>query len=302
MRQFLLKAFVFFVAGWVIFSGLDRMLSGCFQKTNYKAIEYWSYLVKEGIDADMVFLGSSRVLNHFAPYVLDSVLSLNSYNLGIAGAHFDDMLARYRLYREKNKPPKVVLIGIDYFSLLDGVDRDKYQFYPWFHDRSFRKAVFRVTRFSLQERFLPLFRYNGVWMQVISGRGDWSLEKGFLALDKSSRGDDLEDYSFWFRIDSEVENAFRELLDLIASDGAKTIFVQPPLHESALRKRRNPVEMKEYYDSVSLSRGIAIIDHEHFSFSGDTSFFVDALHMNRCGAEVFTDSLAHDLMRLGLLN
>lgn len=302
MRRFLRKIVVIFVAGWFIFSGLDLFLSRYFQRTNYKAIEYWSYLNEDGIDADVLFLGSSRVLNHFVPYVFDTAMSVNSYNLGLAGAHIGDILARYRLYRERNKPPEVVLIGIDYFLLLRGSAKDLYQFYPWFHNRSFRKAVFPIKNFTFAERFLPLYRYNGIWMEILSGRGDWSLEKGFLGLDKSFMGEWIEDYSFWFRSDPEVERDFRDLLDMIASDGAKIVFVQSPLYESALRKRKNPVEMKEYYDSVSHSKGILYLDYESFPISADTSYFVDGLHMKRAGAEMFTDSLTRDLKRLGFMN
>ncbi len=302
MMRFFRKVFVFFVVGWLIFSGLDLSLSREFQKTCYKPVRSQTYLMKGGLDADVVFLGSSRVMNHFAPYVFDSVLAVNSYNLGMAGAHFDDLLARYRLYRQRNKSPELVLIGFDYFSLIRNSGTNMNQFYPWFHDRSFRKAFFHARHFSIAERFLPLYRYKGTWMDFVFERGDWALEKGFLGLDKHYIGNMLGGSSLGFSVNPEVEKDFQDLLDLIASDGARIVFVQTPMHEMALRDMKNPVEMMGYYDSVSHQRGIPLFDYARFSFSNDTSYFLNAQHLNRRGAEVFTDSLAHDLKSLGLVN
>lgn len=306
MKRFLRNTLFFFVSGWLIFSGLDIMLSRDFQKDRYKPVRSFTYLMKGGIDADVIFLGSSRVLNHFAPYVLDSVLLVNSYNLGMAGAHFDDLLARYRLYRERNKTPKLVMIGVDYFSMTRNSGTNMDQFYPWFHDRSFRKAFFQARHFSFADRFLPMYRFRRDCINIISERGDWALEKGFLGFDKSFAGPKLDDStinnsSLGFNVNPEVERDFQVLLDLISSDGAKTVLVQTPMYESALRIRKNPAEMKEYYDSISRLRNIPVLDYERCFVSGDTSFFINSQHMNRLGAEVFTDTLAHDLKRLGLL-
>ncbi|MBO6248965.1 MAG: hypothetical protein J6N54_09160 [Bacteroidales bacterium] len=301
MRHFLHRVSVFFLVGWLIFSGMDVVVSREFQKDCYKPVRSFTGLMKGGLDADVIFLGSSRVLNHFAPYVLDSVLAVNSYNLGMAGAHFDDMLARYRIYREKNAPPKVVLIGVDYFSLSRNSGTNMDQFYPWFHNRSFRNAFFQARHFSFSERFLPMYRYSSVWQDFIFDRGDWSLEKGFLGFDKNYMGDMLEGSSLGFSVNPEVEKNFHVLLDLIASDGAKVAIVQTPMYVNALRKRKNPVEMDEYYENVSRQRNIPYIDYGRLSICRDTSYFVNAQHLNRRGAVAFTDSLAKDLLRLGIL-
>ena len=86
-------------------------------KTNYRSYKYWSYLMDDSIEADVLAMGSSRIVKHFDPAVFDSVAGVKSYNIGMDGAHIPDILARYILYKQRNPLPKVALVNIDYFTL-----------------------------------------------------------------------------------------------------------------------------------------------------------------------------------------
>ena len=78
----------------------------------------------DSIEADVLAMGSSRIVKHFDPAVFDSVAGVKSYNIGMDGAHIPDILARYILYKQRNPLPKVALVNIDYFTLTDNSTKD----------------------------------------------------------------------------------------------------------------------------------------------------------------------------------
>ena len=145
----------------------------------------------------------------------------------------------------------------------------------------------------------PFTRYASDWMKErFSVRHCYLTTSCTSALEMASWLCDLEP-------GDEVimpSYTFVSTADAFVLRGARIVFVQTPMHEMALRDMKNPVEMMGYYDSVSHQRGIPLLDYGRFSFSNDTSYFLNAQHLNRRGAEVFTDSLAHDLKSLGLVN
>ena len=105
MRRFLYRAVIFLALLCTGFTLSDLALTNYIQYHPYGGVNFWAYLMKDQIDADCIVLGSSRALNHIVPAILDSALSVRSYNLGMAGAHIDDVWARYQLYRLRNKAP-----------------------------------------------------------------------------------------------------------------------------------------------------------------------------------------------------
>jgi hypothetical protein len=66
---------------------------------------------------DILFLGSSRINCSINPKIIDKTTHLSSYNLGTDGAHMYEFYLNLMAYLEINPPPKIVVIGLDIFSL-----------------------------------------------------------------------------------------------------------------------------------------------------------------------------------------
>lgn len=82
MKKFLYSIISFVLPVWVILTIADYYYSQAATKSNYFHIEAWYDLMHGKIDADVVVMGSSRAWVHINPIILDSILGVNTYNLG----------------------------------------------------------------------------------------------------------------------------------------------------------------------------------------------------------------------------
>ncbi|MCR5464812.1 MAG: hypothetical protein K6F06_09815 [Bacteroidales bacterium] len=301
MRKFLARVLFFIATGYVAMSGVDAYVSSRESRINVNAIGQWEAWMKGRVDADCIVLGSSRANRHVSPEIMDSVLRIKSYNGGIDGAHFDLLKSVYSLFRERNKKPRMVLINVDYSSLRNtDIHENRFQFYPWFHDRLFRKLFFPIINPSIPERFLPMYRFSKFDIDLSCPRVVYA--KGFRPRNRPFDGKRVLRNKLLFSVNRSTESSFSELLDLIEEDGAKAVLFFSPIHIDTYNRMPNPEQMFSYYDSVSTARGLPVLDYTNMRLSRDSSYFTDGLHLNFRGASIFTDSLANDITRLGILD
>lgn len=300
MRKFVVRAVSFTMLIYVVMSALDFKLSDMASKSNYRAIEAWTEWMGGNVDADCIIMGNSRAEDHVSPVVLDSVAGTVSYNLGIAGAHFDLCNSVYYIYRKRNRIPSLVLINVDYASVFPTrPESNRFQYYPWFHDKEFRKAFFSVIHPSLAERFIPIYRFSPIDSRIFQ-RWPKTSERGFLGHSMSFSAERVQNNTLFFHVDEAVESSFVELIDTLRADGADVVLFVSPIHADTFRRMPNYEEMMAYYDSISFIKGIPLLNYTDMWLCEDEAFFMDGLHLNRTGALVFTDSLAQDIIRLGL--
>lgn len=56
-----------------------------------------------------------------------------------------------------------------------------------------------------------------------------------------------------------------------------------------------------YYREIADRYSIPILDYTYMSLCNDTTYFYNAMHLNKRGSNIFTDSLANDIKKLGIL-
>ena len=300
MRRFLLMVFLFLAAGYAAMWITDIHMSERASKAEGAASQ-WEEWINGGIETDCLVLGSSRANQHVSPQVLDSILGTHSYNAGIAGLHFDFMRSVYDFFRTRDSKPRVVLINVDHSS-LSPTDHliNRHQYLPWFHNKDFRRLFFPIIHPTFPERFLPMYRFRGYHSYSLKKENEYY--RGFRPKDTPFNGKNLLRKKFPFIIDESVQASLNEMLDRIEQDGAKAVLFYSPIHVDTYRRMHYREDMLALYDSLSAARGIPILDYTNMWISRDSSFFVDGVHLNQLGATVFTDSLAHGIARLGLLN
>lgn len=302
MREYLSKLLVFAIVLYIVLFLVDYAYSAMIRTSNWRPVEAWEDVVDGNIHADVVALGSSRGWVQIDPHIIDSVLCVNSYNLGIDGSEINRQVQKYEIFRKRNSKPKVIIQNIDVWSLGYTIGYEKEQFYPFFWDRDMRKMFYRTEPFTFGEKYIPFFRYHGLNPFLFVHRTPRTLYKGYQGQVGEWNGEAYEQQeSITFRVNDTTIRVFDAFLKQAEEDSVKVVFVYAPLFSGATGKISNPDRMYETYRNLADRHGIPILDYTDMWICHDTTYFYNAMHLNKAGAEIYTDSLANDVKRLGIL-
>ena len=311
MKKFLIESLIFFFALFLIAAGLDRIISmGLLKMEDYRFQDYCAML-QGGMNHDILIMGSSRGKSHYDPYLIDSLCNVSSFCIGIGGYPINAQIAKYHLYREHNRKPRVIIQNVDHGTLftMDDVrhQHESEQFFPLIYDTGMREDLKKMGYGFLELNF-PLYRYLGYQQVIKNGllealslkhynsrsayKGHWP-EKGPWDGTELAKIDSIP-----VEFTEKARVLFEEYLDQCAKDSIRVALVFTPVYIGALNKMRGLEDIKQYYVDQANQRDFVYLDYtDTCSISLDTNNFCVAVHMNQPAAKEFTrmlcDTLAH---------
>lgn len=287
--------------------GIDYAISYKLQHSADRRYIGWSKIVNEQLDADLVIMGSSRAWVQYSPALLDSILQINTYNMGIDGSGLNRQIIRYEVYDHyQAKKPKYIVLNVDYFSANEwsyGYERE--QFFPYMWDSYMRKEIQKVEPMSWGERYMPVYRYvtyKGLYNVLYEQPLEAKTYKGYMGQDRPWEAKAYEELTtFHFNADERVMAMFDQFLEERKAEGIQVIFCYAPMYIGFTNKVENLEEFFACYKEYAERYDIPILDYSYHELSMDTAYFYNASHLNRVGAEIFSTQLAHDLDSLNLI-
>ncbi len=305
MKQFVFRSIIFVSLVVVLLVLLELYFTSQLKKSTDHRFVVWNEITQGNIEADVLIMGSSRAWVQYSPSILDSILNVNSYNLGIDGSCFNRQIERYNVYRMYNNKPSIIIQDIGVWATLNyttGYQREQY--FPYFYNPEMMQYF--KEPFSDSER-LPFIRYCGhrdLILDILFDReNDIKRYKGYLSRDKSYDGSRLGTIdSIIFQYDSRTKQMFLDYIAQAKEDSIQLVFVYAPFYIEAISKVINLDLVYDTFDSIAYEYNIPILDYTFSAISYDTTYFYNAMHLNKRGSELFSTKLANDLDSLNIIH
>ena len=314
MKDFLKRTLEFALLMALLAVLSDMGVSSGLRKTERGHFYTMNALMNKRMDADIVILGNSRAACSYHPLVLDTILHVNSRNLGVSGQPFGVSYLRWELYRRNNSSPKLLIVNIDYAELkmvTNGFEKEQY--YPYMSD-SLVKPYLDLYGFSWADKHIPMYRYRGDYkligiglMELFNLRHDTkgNYYKGYSNLNGKWNGHNLDvklrNGNVKGTFDPRAVSLLERLLEQSKEDGFQVLFVYAPLQER-LKNHLDEEDVIDVYRNLADRYDVHILDYSRMDFCSDTSYFQDGNHLNAEGARLFSISLAHAIDSLNVLN
>ncbi|WP_158651232.1 hypothetical protein [Pseudotamlana carrageenivorans] len=109
---------------------------------------------------DIIFIGSSRVVNTIIPEVFDDELGLNTINLGIMDAQPKDVLCIAKLLKENRITYNTLFVQLDYY--YNSLNKSRfltYQLLPYIKNYNAVNDYFKDEADYYLLRYLPFYNY-----------------------------------------------------------------------------------------------------------------------------------------------
>lgn len=303
MKLFLKNILILSIALLGLLVVEDAATTYAFHKKTTRKYVVWNDIVHNNINADLIILGNSRAWCQYSPQILDSVLGTTSYNIGIDGSCFNRQLARYELYRHYiPNAPKYIIQNVEFFTLghTEGYERE--QFMPYLIYPYFREKICQIEPFSFGELYIPMYRYyvNNVYDEYT--KYDFPVVKGYLGEDNKWDGSKLNETEPYIQeVDTNSLKMFIDYIEGLQEENIKLILVFAPIYKDGLSKVLNLEEIHGLYYDLANKYNLPILDYANCWLSQDTTYFYNATHLNKQGAELFSTKLAHDIDSLGII-
>jgi hypothetical protein len=319
MKNFILKIVVFSAVLFFVLKLVDFVVTSGLQKSETKIFQTITKAYQGNINADLIINGSSKALVQVDPFILDSVLTINSYNLGLDGSPFIPQKALFELYKQHNKKPKVVVQIVSNGALrsLAVGFRNPIKFAPYLENPEVKKHMKLTSGFGYFDYRIPMLRYSGYPFEVITGiltvfninLFNYQDNKGYTPHDKSMKNDSTEDEISSFKASNEsivtpqkieeftsLESTscelFEEFLENCYKEDILVFLVYPPIYA----KNSSTVKNIDYYVSVSKKYNARFLNYSNDStLVNNRELFYDSQHLNIYGATKFTHKLAIDI-------
>lgn len=306
MKNFLV-ILVIFGTGLLGFAFLtDYAITKRLHQSKIRMLVAWNEMYSGNLQHDVLIMGGSRAWTGYSPQILDSILGISSYNLGIDGSHFNRQILRYDTYRRFNAKPKAIIQNIDFATLGFTTGLEREQFFPYFFDDSLKSESSKYEKFNILEKYLPAYRYIGyssIIQEGIKLTGDEAdIKKGYFGIDKPWDGTIFHEVTeFEHGQDCLTLSLFDQYLARAHSENIRVIFVHAPMYIGATKKLINVEEMFLMFDRFAQKYNIPVLNYNYDPISYDSLNFYNATHLNRKNAELFSVKLAHDIDSLGFL-
>ncbi len=310
MRRFVFTILLSAVAVLFFNAALDIAISLHLQRADDRRYEGWNDMINGDINADVLFMGSSRARVHFSPMIIDSIAGTNSYNMGVDGYPLYQQIVKYEVYDHyQQKKPSLIVITVGYFGtfgLRTGYEREQY--FPHLMIPFVREQYKRIEPFTFAELYIPLYRYityKGLYGVLTETPGiyDVGLYKGYKPLDRGWDGTAFNLQKSWhFSYDEFTMQKLDEFIAARKSEGIEILFCYPPIYTGLTRIVDNLDECYNTYQSLADKYDIRILDYTYSELSADTTYLYNATHLNKNGAELFSRRFAHDLDSLNILH
>lgn len=303
MTFFLKKLCSFGILLIAVLLAADYCLSKVVRHADEPNFEIWRDVMSGEASTDILISGDSRVNTDCYPPVIDSVTGLRSYSCGVIGHHFTIQKIRYDMYKRYNEKPDLLVQFVDNW-LYDSISKYDYQqFLPWMWNLYFLLDFFEIDPSKTVGMSIPWYRYHGLSIRDMfhesrqSHRGYYNFDKHRIDCPVTR----LSDSDLAFRIKPRKESLFRSFLSEVSADGIKLILVMAPMYGSSEMPEDLCENIRRYFRDISEEYGIPFLDYSNMPLSDDKTMFIDGFHLNRKGSRVFSDSLASDIVNLGLI-
>lgn len=309
MRLFLIRTVCFLLGLLAIAWVTDFAVTSGLRKTNYNEFEGWSDIYHGRINADVVFLGSSRAMVHFSTSILDSALNTNTYNLGFSGGRYQDWKTKFDVYLEKNKTPQHLIVALDLFSFEQkGGIVDPVQLYPYVRNDKIKALLKDEGNMDFFQLEFPLVRYIGSSNVAAVGIQEFlklkhykgKKIKGYLPRNVGWDGnfDNLKKkypHGYWQKFDKATFREFIAFIKELQMKGIQISFVYPPELKEGQGYVINRDSIMSAYDSLAKAFQIPFLDYSMDSLCNQKPLFYNSTHMNKNGATIFSKKFSRDL-------
>lgn len=310
MKRFLIKLVKHIILIMCVFISLEIIVSNHLRKCDDRRFKQWNDIYFNHLKNDVVINGSSRAWVQYNPIILDTILHVDSYNLGINGSCIERQIVKYNTYcRVQNHTPNCLIQNIDLWTIGIKTGFEREQFFPYFYfDKKLIEDVDKYEKFSSFEKYIPFCRYLKYYDLVLTSIGVLPNEKnilckGYTGFEKEWDGEAFKrQENIEYSADIECIKLFMDFISDVQSQGTKVIFVYAPIYIGVTNKMFDLDGMYEMFDTIAKKYDIPILDYNYDSICYDTAYFYNATHLNKKGSEPFSIKLAHDIDSLGILN
>lgn len=307
MRRFLIKLGITVAVLWIVAWGLDLLITYNLHHSNARMFSTYNAIYSDTLQCDAVVMGSSRGQVQYDVRILDSIVGFNCYNLSVDGRCIDAEVVIYNAYRHHAPKPRVIIQNIDWGTLLMSNGYEREQYLPYLDKDDLYEQTSENEGFNWADRWLPLVRYAGYHNVIYEGLGlhaklyhPDNFYKGYIAVDASWDGSAFQQIdTLNFSCNPEAVEIFEHYLAQCQKEGVRVVMVYAPFYIGATRKMGPAADsMFAVYQSFADRYGCDILNYTYDSICYDTLNFYNASHLNRRGAEQFSNKLAHDLKEL----
>lgn len=302
MRKFLPHLLLFLV----VLLALDRALYAGLEslRTRRPLMNALDLLYEPGQQADIVFLGSSRVSLHVDPETIAARTGATVLNLGYQGSALDMTAFMLDEYLRLKPAPRIVVVGIDDYSLTEGRMRFlKDAFRPFAHRSD---AAYRLVNGHDPDIWEQLYRLAQDWglktlafrdrlpQIVLHGlrRDPFEYDNQRVVLGASlmhgqvSAWPDSAKADTW-PVSPRLAAEVRRMAELCDQAGSRLVLVRMPYFFDAHDLATNHAEVAAAYVSALDGHAVEVLDYSRDpAFMGRRELFFDTQHLNLDGARL----------------
>lgn len=305
MKKYLLYTMLFIIPIWIVLLGADDSLSHRIRCANSSFSQplYDMYNVTDSFD--ILICGNSRASVQYNPFILDSILECNSYNLGYDGCAVNIQLVKYEQWCKYHSNPKYIIYNIDLWTMNETRGNNREQIFPYFTmDRNLMKNMDIYHDYTIAEKFIPFSRYIG-HKNMIEGVlvDSISFYKGYYGFDWEWQQTNVRHNQDLYKCacDSNMIELFCDFIEKQQVKNIEILFVYAPMFHTILKNSPDIQKMYDMYGNIANQYNIAILDYNTEIMCQDSTLFYNKMHLNQTGSELFTKKLAHDIDSIGFL-
>lgn len=262
----------------------------------------WDDIYSSSINVDIAIYGSSRAWVHVNPHIIDSILNVKSYNMGIDGYAFDIQYYRHKEYFKYNNKPKDILLLIDWhsFSNREGLYNSIQFIRHTLWNANAIEYLGRKDSVNILDFYIPYYRYRGkenIFRNQFqeNKKLDLARVKGFKSFNRVWVGKRIKPFNI--SIDDEVVQMMDNFLKEMKLENIQVTLVVAPYFIEGQNAVLNKNHYQKIIEKFSRDYSLSLLDYSQSKLSFNKEYFYNSMHLNSKGANLFSLQLARDLKK-----